>query len=160
MVFYAVMAALEQLASPTAPQTRFLFQRFFFHAYRARQRWGASLTTLHKLEQLKLWRISGFTTWCFHNSYFTLPQAELWLLSLRRQTAQLTESLPFLALHQWFWSALFPLFCFRYLQWVEKVEKVTAKIWIHRPSLMFFFFFFFFFCQYIFYKDGQIANRS
>ena len=22
------------------------------------------------------------------------------------------------------------------------------------------FFFFFFFCQYIFYKDGQIANRS
>ena len=24
----------------------------------------------------------------------------------------------------------------------------------------YFFFFFFFFCQYIFYKDGQIANRS
>ena len=26
--------------------------------------------------------------------------------------------------------------------------------------VFFFFFFFFFFCQYIFYKDGQIANRS
>ena len=41
MVCYAVTARIDQLASPTTPQTRFLLQRFFFQAHRACHRWGA-----------------------------------------------------------------------------------------------------------------------
>ena len=40
-------------------------------------------------------------------------------------------------------------------------QKYTSKSFqIDHLHNYFFFFFFFFFCQYIFYKDGQIANRS
>ena len=48
----------------------------------------------------------------------------------------------------------------------QKLPHRTKRFVEGRPTsvahsgLFFFFFFFFFFCQYIFYKDGQIANRS
>ena len=41
-----------------------------------------------------------------------------------------------------------------------QVEFIAATILHVMKLVFFFFFFFFFFCQYIFYKDGQIANSS